>query len=89
MTSAGYFLIFSSPLDISSINSSHIGLIPKTQNLVAVDDYRPINFLNYFLKCITKLLSNRLQSVIKDLVHANQYGFIKGRNIQDCLAWAV
>ena len=42
----------------------------------------------YSLRCITKLLSNRLQSVIKDLVHVNQYGFIKGRNIQDCLAWA-
>jgi retron-type reverse transcriptase len=22
------------------------------------------------------------------LVHKNQYGFIKGRTIQDCLAWA-
>ena len=22
------------------------------------------------------------------LIHKNQYGFIKGRSIQDCLAWA-
>jgi retron-type reverse transcriptase len=33
-------------------------------------------------------MSTRLQSVITKVVHANQYGFIKGRNIQDCLAWA-
>jgi len=35
-----------------------------------------------------KILSARLQSVIIELVHPNQYGFIKGRTIQDCLAWA-
>jgi hypothetical protein len=44
--------------------------------------------LNYSLKCITKLLSTRLQLVMTKLVHPNQYGFIRGRTIQDCLAWA-
>jgi hypothetical protein len=29
-----------------------------------------------------------LQVVIKSLVHANQYGFIKSKTIQDCLGWA-
>jgi hypothetical protein len=28
-----------------------------------------------------------LQLVITKLVHQNQYGFIKDRSIQDCLAW--
>jgi len=76
----------SSSLDLRSINSSHIALIPKKSNPESVDDYRPISLLNYSLKCITKILSIRLQSVILQLVHANQYGFIKGRTIQDCLA---
>jgi hypothetical protein len=40
------------------------------------------------LKVITKLLANRLQKVIIPLIHKNQYGFIKRRNIQDYLAWA-
>jgi hypothetical protein len=40
------------------------------------------------MKIITKLLANRLQTVMTSLVHKNQYGFIKGRSIQDCLAWA-
>jgi hypothetical protein len=30
----------------------------------------------------------RLQAVIIPLVHQNQYGFIKSRTIQECLAWA-
>jgi len=38
---------------------------------------------------ITKLLANRLQSVISQLIHKNQYGFIKKRTIQDYLAWAL
>lgn len=75
-------------IDLSSINSSVIALIPKKNNPESVDDYWPISLLNYSLKCITKILSTRLQSVILQLVHQNQYGFIKGRTIQDCLAWA-
>jgi hypothetical protein len=34
------------------------------------------------------MLANMLQSVILQLVHQNQYGFIKTRSIQDCLAWS-
>lgn len=33
-------------------------------------------------------MANRCQSVILNLIHENQYGFIKGRTIQDCLAWS-
>ena len=75
-------------ITLTSINSSIIALIPKKGNLETVDDYRLTSLLNYTLKCITKILSNRLPSVILQLVHANQYGFIKGRTIQDYLAWA-
>lgn len=42
---------------------------------------------NLSLKFLTKLLANRLQQVILNAVHANQYGLIKGRIIKDCLAW--
>lgn len=73
---------------ISVTNNSHIALIPKKDNPSTVDDYRPISLLNYSLKAITKLLSVRLQVVLPTLIHDNQYGFIKGRTIQDCIAWA-
>jgi hypothetical protein len=48
----------------------------------------PVLLLNNSMKIITKLLANRLQTVMTSLVHKNQYGFIRGRTIQDCLAWA-
>jgi retron-type reverse transcriptase len=33
-------------------------------------------------------LANRLQKIVLRIIHKNQYGFLKGRTIQDCLAWA-
>jgi hypothetical protein len=81
------FDFFSGLVDIQAINNSFITLIPKVNNPSTVNDFRPISLINYVVKIITKLLGNRLQSIIIPLVHPNQYGFIKIRTIQDCLAW--
>lgn len=72
---------------LQRINGSYITLIPKVDGPVIASDFRPISLLNISVKIITKLLANRLQLVIQSLVHKNQYGFIKSRTIQDCLAW--
>ena len=63
-------------------------MIPKVQSPETVNDYRPITLLNCCLKMITKILANRLQKLILKIIHRNQYGFLRGRSIQDCLAWA-
>lgn len=75
-------------LQLDSLNYGFITLIPKVNAPASVNDYRPITLLNCCLKVLTKLLANRLQKIILKLIHRNQYGFIKGRSIQDCLAWA-
>lgn len=58
--------------DLECINGSYITLVPKKDSPLSVNDYRPISLLNYSLKLITKLLANRLQSVILSVIHANQ-----------------
>ena len=75
-------------LNLESINEGFITLIPKVRSPETVSDFRSITLLNYCLKILTKLLANRLQKLILKIVHRNQYGFLKGRSIQDCLAWA-
>ena len=74
--------------DLKSINYSYITLVPKKSNPETVADFRPIYLLNSSMKFITKILSNRLQKVILGVIHRNQYGFLRGRTIQDCLGWA-
>jgi mannosylglycoprotein endo-beta-mannosidase len=79
---------FEGSVCLRSINSSYITLIPKKDCPLFISDFRPVSLLNSSIKLLTKLLADRLQKVIISLVHANQYGFIKSRSIQDCLAWA-
>jgi hypothetical protein len=74
-------------LNLESINMGCITLIPKVATSETMNDYRPITLLNCVLKIVTKLLADRLQKVVLKIVHKNQYGFLKGRTIQDCLAW--
>jgi hypothetical protein len=69
---------------MQSINGSYITLLSKKNSPITLNDYKPILLLNSSVKLLTKLLANRLHGVIE---LTNQYGFIKDRSIQDCLAW--
>jgi hypothetical protein len=55
----------------------HTSLWFQRHSPIGVNDYRPISLLGGPIKLITKLLANRLQGVITQLVHENLYGFIK------------
>jgi hypothetical protein len=70
-------------INLESINTAYITLIPKNNNPQTMNDYRPISLVSLPLKFITKLMANRLQKDIIPILHENQYGFIKGKNIQD------
>jgi hypothetical protein len=61
--------------------------VPKINSPESVNDFRPISLLNSRIKVVTKILVDRLQTVILQLLHENQYGFIKSKTIQDCIAW--
>ena len=50
-----------------------------------LDDYRPITLLNTGLKILARVLANRLQRVISDLIGPEQTFAVKGRSIQDNL----
>jgi hypothetical protein len=75
-------------LNLQNINGSFITLVPKKQVPLEVNDYRPISLTNVCMKFLTKLAANRLQGRILECIHKNQYGFLRNRSIQHCLAWS-
>jgi hypothetical protein len=73
---------------LQNINGSYITLVPEKVGAVQVNDFRPISLTNVCMKFLTKLAANRLQGKILSCLHKNQYGFLRNRSIQDCLAWS-
>ncbi|XP_062103511.1 uncharacterized protein LOC133814585 [Humulus lupulus] len=64
-----------------SLNRSIIALVPKSDSPSTVIDYRPIACCNTLYKCISKMLSARLSTVLPYLTHQNQGAFIKHRSM--------
>lgn len=64
-------------------NASFIVLIPKKDNPVSLNDYRPISLVGCIYKVIAKLLPERLNRVLPSVISENQSAFLKGRNIAD------
>ena len=70
-----------------SVTKGVITLLKKGGRHVweGLDDYRPITLLNTELKTLVRVLANRLQIVISDLIGLEQTYAVKGRSIQDNL----
>nr|GEV41986.1 RNA-directed DNA polymerase, eukaryota [Tanacetum cinerariifolium] len=66
-------------------NSSFISLIPKNQDPKFVNDYHPISLIECLYKVVTKILANRLSSVISELISDVQTVFLPNRQILDGL----
>lgn len=65
------------------LNSAFMVLIPKKEDAVEVKDFRPISLVHSFAKLVTKIMANRLASILKSMVAPNQSAFIRGRSIHD------
>ncbi|KAK7275607.1 hypothetical protein RIF29_16726 [Crotalaria pallida] len=72
---------FSSGKLLREVNNTDLVLIPKFDCANSVADYRPIALCNSIYKCISKIMSNRLQSVLPFLICDNQAAFVSGRSI--------
>ncbi|KAL8111933.1 hypothetical protein AgCh_019582 [Apium graveolens] len=64
-------------------NSTFIALIPKIQTPTQIKDFRPISFCTVFYKCVSKILTSRLKTVLPSLIDVAQSAFIPGRVISD------
>jgi Reverse transcriptase (RNA-dependent DNA polymerase) len=74
---------FKHELDISKFNLTTIIFIPKNNDMTTIKHFRPISLNNYSCKIISKILTNRISSVIDKLIDQSQTTFIKERGIFD------
>lgn len=63
-------------------------LVPKSPDAVSIGQYRPTALANYKVKIITKVLADRLANIAPKIVSQQQRGFIKRRQISDCIGVA-
>ncbi len=74
---------FSGALNLDSVNSSWICLIPKKSEISTARDLRPISLAHSLTKLLLKVLAARLQKCVHSLINPLQTAFIKGRHILD------
>jgi hypothetical protein len=70
-------------LEIGRLNLGTITLLPKCEDALTIQKYRPICLMNESLKIITKGVNNRLSEVVEDLIDKTQTAFMKNRFIME------
>lgn len=70
---------------LPSLNSNVVVLVPKFPEADTIANYRPIALANFQFKIITKVLADRLAQVAPKIISDNQCGFLRERNITDCI----
>ncbi|KAG7578757.1 Ribonuclease H-like superfamily [Arabidopsis thaliana x Arabidopsis arenosa] len=65
------------------LNTTNICLIPKTERPTRMTELRPISLCNVGYKIISKILCQRLRTVLPKLISETQSAFVEGRLISD------
>ncbi|VFQ69024.1 unnamed protein product [Cuscuta campestris] len=66
-----------------AFGSTLITLIPKQEGSITLDQFRPISLSTFFSKIISRLLSERLKTIIPKLISQEQAAFQVGKNITE------
>nr|GFB78172.1 RNA-directed DNA polymerase, eukaryota, reverse transcriptase zinc-binding domain protein [Tanacetum cinerariifolium] len=75
--------LFLNGILLKEVNATVISLVPKVATPCKVSEYRPIACCNVIYKIISKVICNRIEGSLNDLVDVNQSAFIPSRQIID------
>lgn len=75
--------VFRCPEKVSELNDTLITLIPKVEPVESIRNFIPISLCNVSYKVITKILAQRLRSLMGSLVNPCQSSFIPHRQSRD------
>lgn len=68
---------------LREMNHTNVVLIPKVNNPESMSHFRPISLCRFNYKIVSKVLANRLQPFLHNLITEQQSAFISGRQIHD------
>ena len=66
-----------------SLNAAFLALIPKKRNASHIRDFRPISLIRCMYKLLAKVLTNKLKTVLENIISKSQNAFGGGRQILD------
>lgn len=81
METIEYFVV-SDFLDYGS-NATFISLVPKNGGVSQIRDFRPISLMESVYKILSKVLADKLKSVLHQVISGFQGVFISGRQVLD------
>lgn len=64
-------------------NHTFITLIPKKDRVNKVENFRSISLYNVIYKLVAKVLTNRLKTVLPNIISETQNAFVPKRHISD------
>lgn len=74
---------FLNPFLIHDVNKTLLTLVPKCVDPSRVSQFRPIALCNVVYKVVTKIVAQRMRTIMPYVVSANQSSFIPGRSTID------
>ncbi|KAJ0837719.1 putative RNA-directed DNA polymerase [Helianthus annuus] len=63
--------------------ASFITIVPKINDPVSLENYRPINLVGVISKVVSKVIANRMRKVMDNIISEAQSAFLRGRYILD------
>ena len=75
--------VLNSNMSMAEINRTNITLIPKIKNPTKMTNFRPISLSNVIYKLISKVLANRIKTILPQIITENQRAFLSKQLITD------
>lgn len=72
----------------TSFNSTFIALIPKSDNTLSLNEFRPISLCNCIYKVISTIIARRLKVILSGHISDEQFVFLEGRQIHAAIGVA-